>query len=67
MIRALKKLILIITFCFVSPFTFSQSKEIKIEFLGNCGFHMTDGITDFYVDFPINLELTDIWNSTKKN
>ena len=48
----LKKLALKITFCLITSISFSQQKEIKIEFLGNCGFHMSDGITDFYVDFP---------------
>lgn len=31
---------------------FSQSSEISIEFIGNCGFHMTDGVQNFYIDFP---------------
>lgn len=30
----------------------AQSKEISIRFIGNCGLHLTDGITNFYIDFP---------------
>jgi L-ascorbate metabolism protein UlaG (beta-lactamase superfamily) len=29
-----------------------QAKEITIEFMGNCGLHLTDGETNIYVDFP---------------
>lgn len=32
--------------------TFSQSSEIKIRFIGNCSLYMTDGISNFYIDFP---------------
>jgi L-ascorbate metabolism protein UlaG (beta-lactamase superfamily) len=32
--------------------TFSQTTEISIKFIGNCGLYMTDGITNFYIDFP---------------
>ncbi|WP_179008281.1 MBL fold metallo-hydrolase [Winogradskyella forsetii] len=39
-------------FCLIITFGFSQIKEIQIEFIGNCGLHMTDGITNFYIDFP---------------
>ena len=39
--------------CYVfTVFGFSQAKEIQIEFIGNCGLHMTDGATNFYIDFP---------------
>lgn len=31
---------------------FSQAKEIKITFIGNCGLHLTDGSAHLYVDFP---------------
>jgi L-ascorbate metabolism protein UlaG (beta-lactamase superfamily) len=50
--KALKEIIFTISFCLITILGFSQSKEIQIEFIGNCGFHMTDGITDFYIDFP---------------
>lgn len=36
----------------ISTIGFSQATEIKIEFIGNCGLHMTDGSTNIYVDFP---------------
>lgn len=48
----IRKTIFSLVFCLVTTLGFSQSKEIQIEFIGNCGFHMTDGITDFYIDFP---------------
>ena len=31
---------------------FSQSSEIRIRFIGNCGLHMTDGNINIYSDFP---------------
>lgn len=31
---------------------FSQTSEIKIRFIGNCGLYMTDGHLNVYVDFP---------------
>ena len=30
----------------------SQTNEIKIRFIGNCGLHLTDGKTHIYTDFP---------------
>jgi hypothetical protein len=30
----------------------SQSNEIKIRFIGNCGLYITDGNKNLYVDFP---------------
>lgn len=41
-----------LTFCLLTTLGFSQSKEIKIEFLGNCGLYLTDGTTNIYTDFP---------------
>ncbi|WP_340156532.1 hypothetical protein [uncultured Winogradskyella sp.] len=41
-----------LTFCLFTTIGFSQSKEIKIEFLGNCGLYLTDGTTNIYTDFP---------------
>lgn len=29
-----------------------QSKKIEIRFIGNCGLHLTDGLTHIYTDFP---------------
>ena len=39
-------------FCLITVSNFSQTKEIQIKFIGNCGLHMTDGTTNFYIDFP---------------
>jgi len=52
MTKIVKKIIFTMTFCLIATIGFSQSKKIQIEFLGNCGLHMTDGISDFYIDFP---------------
>lgn len=50
--RTIKETILTLTFCLLTTLVFSQSKEIKIEFLGNCGLYLTDGTTNIYTDFP---------------
>jgi ribonuclease BN (tRNA processing enzyme) len=47
-----KKLLLIITVVWISNFGFSQPSEIIIKFIGNCGLHITDGESNFYIDFP---------------
>ena len=52
MIKLYTKFLLILIFSCFSNFGFSQSNEIKIRFIGNCGLYMTDGATKFYVDFP---------------
>ena len=39
-------------FCLITAFGYSQTKEIQIEFIGNCGLYMTDGNTNIYTDFP---------------
>jgi L-ascorbate metabolism protein UlaG (beta-lactamase superfamily) len=36
----------------ISNLGFSQTNEIKIKFIGNCGLHLTDGELNIYVDFP---------------
>lgn len=46
-----KKSLAIVVFC-ISSFAFSQSGQIQIKFIGNCGLYMTDGQTNFYIDFP---------------
>jgi len=46
------KIFLIITIIGFSNLAFSQSKEIKIKFIGNCALHLTDGKNNFYIDFP---------------
>lgn len=43
---------MLVAFSCYSHFGFSQAGEIKIKFIGNCGLFMTDGNSDFYVDFP---------------
>ncbi len=35
-----------------SSIGFSQTNEIKIRFIGNCGLYLTDGTTNIYSDFP---------------
>jgi len=47
-----KKISLIIIVVCISNFGFSQSNEIIIKFIGNCGLHLTDGESNFYIDFP---------------
>lgn len=47
-----KKFLLIVPLICISNFIFCQSNEIKIRFIGNCGFYMTDGEFNFYIDFP---------------
>lgn len=46
------KLTILLAIIFHSILCFSQEKEIKIHFIGNCGLHMTDGNIDVYMDFP---------------
>ena len=50
--RIFKEPFFTLTFCLITTLGFSQSKEIKIEFLGNCGLYLTDGTTNIYTDFP---------------
>lgn len=52
MMNFYKKTLLISFLIFISNLGFSQSNEIKIKFLGNCGLYMTDGKYNFYIDFP---------------
>jgi hypothetical protein len=37
---------------FITAFGFAQPGEIKLEFMGNCGLHLTDGKSNIYIDFP---------------
>ncbi|WP_460219413.1 MBL fold metallo-hydrolase [Psychroserpens sp. MEBiC05023] len=46
-----KNLLLILLLSIVN-IGFSQSNEIRIKFIGNCGLHLTDGKTNIYTDFP---------------
>jgi len=47
-----KRILLAVSLFLVSNLCFSQSNEIKIKFIGNCGLYMTDGNLNIYVDFP---------------
>ena len=51
MIRFLKTLGLL-TLIIISNLTFSQTSQISIRFIGNCGLYMTDGSSNIYIDFP---------------
>lgn len=51
--RNLVKIISILTILTISSSTvFSQSNAIIIRYIGNGGLHITDGISDIYIDFP---------------
>lgn len=52
MIKIHRKILIVFSLIFTSMFGFSQSNEIKIKFIGNCGLYMSDGISNIYVDFP---------------
>ena len=49
-----KKKFMLLNFALIllSNFIYGQTNDIKIKFIGNCGFYMTDGTTNFYIDFP---------------
>ncbi len=32
--------------------SYAQGNHITVRFIGNCGLHLTDGTTNFYIDFP---------------
>lgn len=51
MIRIIRIIGLLTLIC-CSILTFSQTSEIIIRFIGNCGLSMTDGISNIYIDFP---------------
>ncbi|MBK7175006.1 MAG: MBL fold metallo-hydrolase [Bacteroidales bacterium] len=50
--KNLVKFLSVLTLLAVSIMSYSQTMEIKIRFIGNCGLYMTDGNTNIYVDFP---------------
>jgi L-ascorbate metabolism protein UlaG (beta-lactamase superfamily) len=52
MSKSYQKFLLIVILLFISKISFSQSSEIKIRFIGNCGLHLTDGNDNIYIDFP---------------
>lgn len=47
-----KQFIILISFIALSNFCFSQTNEIRIQFIGNCGLSMSDGKSNLYIDFP---------------
>ena len=51
-INKMKSVILHFFLILLSNSAYSQTNEIKIKFIGNCGLYMTDGVTNFYIDFP---------------
>ena len=44
--------LLISTLILATNFSFAQSNEIKIKFIGNCGLYLTDKNSNIYIDFP---------------
>ena len=52
MTKTLRANIFTLSLILISTIGFSQSKEIHVKFIGNCGLHMTDGVSNFYIDFP---------------
>jgi len=52
MIKIYKKLIIIIVIVLISSYGYSQTNEIAVKFIGNCGLYLTDGNLNFYIDFP---------------
>lgn len=50
--KNISKLLAGLTVLQLSFFGFSQTKEISIRFIGNCGLHLSDGVTNIYTDFP---------------
>ncbi len=51
-INKMKSVILPFFLILLSNSVHSQTNEISIRFIGNCGLYMTDGKTNFYIDFP---------------
>ena len=45
-------LTILVALIFSAQIAFSQSSEITVRFIGNCGLHITDGDLNLYVDFP---------------
>lgn len=46
------RVLLTFSLILITHLSFSQTDKITIEFIGNCGLYMTDGITNIYTDFP---------------
>lgn len=52
MISIHTKVAYMVALLFSSLFCQSQTNEIKIKFIGNCGLHLSDGSSNIYIDFP---------------
>ncbi|MCX6305037.1 MAG: hypothetical protein NT040_08720 [Bacteroidetes bacterium] len=50
--KAPLKFFLTVAVSLISFLSFSQGGKIDIKFIGNCGFFMTDGNINLYIDFP---------------
>jgi len=48
----MKLLALVFTLFLISTVGWGQNNEIKIRYIGNCGLHITDGVSHIYTDFP---------------
>jgi L-ascorbate metabolism protein UlaG (beta-lactamase superfamily) len=49
----MRKIVLIAAILFSSlNFSYAQTQQITIRFIGNCGLHISDGSTNIYTDFP---------------
>lgn len=48
----MKLVAVVLTLFLISTVSLGQSKEIKIRYIGNCGLHITDGVSHIYTDFP---------------
>lgn len=52
MINVAGRFLLIVALICLSHVGLSQSNEIRIKFIGNCGLYLTDGNANLYIDFP---------------
>jgi hypothetical protein len=48
----LVKILLLVSLVLITNSGFSQSNQIRIRFIGNCGLFLTDGTLNIYMDFP---------------
>lgn len=52
MTKKLKTFLLCVILLGSVNFSYSQTNEINIKFIGNCGIHLSDGKMNVYLDFP---------------
>lgn len=52
MTKQYKNSLLLILFITITNVLFSQSPQIHVKFIGNCGLYLSDGKSNLYVDFP---------------